>query len=683
MSKTIRGLSIEISADASKFNKEMRSVNGSLSNTDRELKALQDGLKLEFDSSKFVKAQQLAQQAIEDTESKAQILRERLKYLEETGVSNTSSEFQKLQVQIEQTDTKVLKLKNQLQDINQLKFQAVGNQIKDIGDNITKAGQALAPLSAAAAGALAGFGALGAKAITTGANIDDLSKRFGVSAEKIQEWQYIAMQTGVDVDVFNKALIKMRAAMLDMSSGKINEQSKAIQALGLSMDKFANSEEMFDGIIAALSGMNDATLQASYANEIFGDKIANELLPFLQAGKDEIEGLKEEFGAFSILSSEQAEKLGELDDKFNRIKESIKYMALQIGASLMPLIQKLADSVETVVIPKISALTEWFSDLTLGQQEFAAKVLIVIAALAPVALIIGKITSAIGGFIGILPNLQAGLSKLAAHPIIAIIGVIAILIGVLYTTNEKFRESINNLLGTLTSALAPVFELLVGLLNQVFALLMPIIDMLGNMLADAVTILLNSLAPLLNQFQLFIDLLSPLLPVLLIPIKMMLMQFIIPLKLIGALLGFLAPVFEWFGETVNWVFSKIPEVISPVIKFLENAINGVINLINGLIDGVNKVSSLIGVTIPRLNNIKLDIGTPNKTSTISGGGTESDELINNDINNISDIYGSGNITNYDNSTKTQNVTVVINNYSSDLDYDDILQKINMKLAENF
>ena len=47
------------------------------------------------------------------------------------------------------------------------------------------------------------------------------------------------------------------------------------------------------------------------------------------------------------------------------------------------------------------------------------------------------------------------------------------------------------------------------------------------------------------------------------------------------------------------------------------------------------------------------------------------------------VYTSGDIYNNDYSTnnKTQNVTVVIQNYSDEVDVDDLVRQINIKLAE--
>ena len=368
MADKIRGLTVAISADASQFKKGMNECRNAAKQSQSELNALQKSLELKFDSATFARAQKVAQDAIDQTAKNADILRERLTYLEKSGNIDTS-EYSRLQTELAQSELKAKQLQKQIEKINKTKLDAIAKDFHEVGGAITSAGQMLAPLSALAAGAATGIGALGIKAASAGAEIDDLSLRLGISAEKVQEYQYVAMQAGVDFEVFNKALIKARAAILDLSTGTMNNASKALQSLGLNIADFENKEAMFDGIIDALANMQDKTLQAAYANEIFGDKIANQMLPFLNAGTDTINQFKSEFAEIGALSNEQVTALATLDDTLYRLKESIKNVGLQIGAAFTPLIKSLADNIQNNLIPKLQSLAEWFNGLTLGQQN--------------------------------------------------------------------------------------------------------------------------------------------------------------------------------------------------------------------------------------------------------------------------------------------------------------------------
>ena len=693
MADNIRGLTVEISADATTFNKQMRELRSEAKSSQSELNALQKSLKLKFDSATFERAQKVAQQAIDETAKAAETLRARLAFLEQSGNADTTA-YKKLQTELAQTELRAQQLEQQLENINKIKFDAIAKNVSEVGNAISAAGRALTPFSTAAAGAITGLGALGVSAASTGAEIDDLSNQFGVSAETIQEWQYVASQLGVDVEYFNRALIRMRAAMVDLSSGKTSAATEALSALGLEMSQFDSYEEMFDGVMNALAGMEDETLQAAYANEIFGDRIANQMLPYLNAGTEEIAKFKEEFAGMSSLTNEQVKALAELDDTFNLLKQSIQYVGLQIGASLQPLLQSLANVINNSIVPRLQALAEWFNSLTLEQQEFAAKALLVVAALAPLTLGIGKLVTTVGSLIKAIPQLQAGLSALAAHPIILIIAAVAAILLVLYTQCEAFRESINNLVGLLGSALQPVLDVIMNTLNTLIGLLSPIIQLVGNILALVVNMVVDALSPFFDMLNMIFQLLQPLIEVALIPLQIALSALQVPLQVIGQLLGWLAPLFQVFGNIVSAVFKGVVAIINVVLGVIEDAVNFVIGIINGLIDGINGALGWLGVHIDRIAEVKLRIDT-----------TEIDDM--NDVNAIIDttppvtpdggtttgggtIYDdigaggtSGDIINNDYSTNntTQNVTVTIQNYAEEVDVDALVREINVKLAE--
>lgn len=693
MADNIRGLTVEISADATTFNKQMRELRSEAKSSQSELNALQKSLELKFDSATFERAQKVAQQAIDETAKAAETLRARLAFLEQSGNADTTA-YKKLQTELAQTNLRAKQLEERLDKINKIKFDAIAKNVSEVGNAISTAGRALTPFSTVAAGAITGLGALGVSAASTGAEIDDLSNRFGVSAETIQEWQYVASQLGVDVEYFNRALIRVRSAMLDLSSGKTSAATEALSALGLEMSQFDSYEEMFDGVMNALAGMEDETLQAAYANEIFGDRIANQMLPYLNAGTEEIAKFKEEFAGMSSLTDEQVSALATLDDTINLLKQSLQYVGMQIGASLQPLLQSLANVINNSLVPRLQALAEWFNSLTLEQQEFAAKALLVVAALAPLTLGVGKLVTTVGGLIQAIPQLQAGLTALAAHPIILIIAAVAAILLVLYTQCEAFRESINNLVGLLGTALQPVLDVIMNTLNTLIGLLSPIIQLVGNILALVVNMVVDALSPFFDMLNLIFQLLQPLIEVALIPLQVALSALQVPLQVIGQLLGWLAPLFQVFGNIVSAVFKGVVAIINVVLGVIEDAVNFVIGIINGLIDGINGALGWLGVHIDRIAEVKLRIDT-----------TEIDDM--NDVNAIIDttppvtpdggtttgggtIYDdigaggtSGDIINNDYSTNntTQNVTVTIQNYAEEVDVDALVREINVKLAE--
>ena len=691
MADKIRGLTVEISADASQFNKQMTAVRKESKSSQAELNALQRSLEMEYDPSKFARAQKVAQDAIDATAQQAEVLRKRLKFLEENGDADTSH-YRQIQSELAQTELKAQQLEAQLEKLNNIKFEQLGNKIQGVGDKITGAGQALTPVSVAAMGTITGLGAIGTNAVESADNIATLAGQYDMTAEALQRFNYVALQTDTDSEVLYKAFVKMRAGVADLATGVTSVASTALQKLNLDLNSFDGSEEQFYAIITALADMEDKTQMVAIANDVFGEKLANNLLPLIYSGSEAIGAYAAEYDNLGALSDEQVNKLAEFDNVLNTIKTQLSNVALQIGSSLLPIMQSLAGGVSTSLVPKLQTLAEWFNSLTLGQQEFALKALAVVAALAPLTMGVGKMVSTVGSIIKMLPALQSGLSSLAAHPIILIITAIAAILLVLYTQCESFRESINNLVSMLGETLQPVLDVVMGTLSTLIGMLIPILNILGSVLGIVINLVVNALTPFFNMLSLIFGLLQPLISIALLPLQLSLMQLQIPLQMLGVLLGLLAPLFEKFAGIVQSVFSQVIHVINIVLGWVEYAINWIINKINSLIDIINKLGGVVGFTLEHIERVSLQIdpvtfgpGDPTPEFDTPQPNTGGFGALSPD--STYDLIGAGGTTgdiyNYDNSTKntTQNVTVVIENYAQDVDVDNLVRQINIKLAE--
>ena len=363
MADKIRGLTVEISADASQFNKQMSAVRKEAKSSKEELTALQKSLDLEFDGEKLARAQKVAQDAIDATAERADVLRERLKFLEENGDADTSH-YRQIQAELAKTELEGQQLEKQLEKLNDMKLDRLAGQVKNVGDGFTSAGQALTPLSVAAGATLVGVGALGLGAVSTADEIATLATQYDMSAEALQRFNYVALQTDTDSEVLYKAFVKMRAGVTDFATGTTSIASTALQQLNLDLNEFEGSEEQFYGIISALADMEDKTQMIAIANDLFGEKLANNLLPLIYSGSDAIAAYSEEFSTLGALSDEQVNKLAEFDNVMNTINTQLANTKLQMGEALLPVMEIVAEFLSTTVIPKLRELAAWFGNLS-------------------------------------------------------------------------------------------------------------------------------------------------------------------------------------------------------------------------------------------------------------------------------------------------------------------------------
>lgn len=698
----VQGLTIGIGADTSEFKKGMQSMNKELRYTTGEIYNLEKSLKVEFDAKTFAQAQKKAQDAIVITEQKVQSLKNRMTTLEDAGKVD-SAEYRKLESELTRTEASAVLLKNKLQEIKDLRIEELAGKFQSVGDGITKAGQALAPFSAAAAALIGSFAAIANSAVNAGDEIGTTAQQLNLSTTAYQEWLYIAQQTDVEQSQLVGGIKKVQQALGNLAAGEVEATSDALRALGFTQEQaMGGMEENFEPIIMALSNMEDATMQAHYANELFGARMAASLIPLLNDGGEGLAALSAEFRTFNYMSEEEVQALDAFEDVIDKLKYQFDTIKNRIGVALLPTMQALADVVQERIIPAAQALADKFSGLTEKQQQIMLSTLAAVAALAPMLLVMGKLTSGIGSAIKSVSGLSEAFSLLAAHPIIAIIAVIAGLIIYLYNTNEKFKASIDRLVKTLGAALQPMLNVIMTLFNQLIRVLMPVINMLASLLVPIIDALASALIPVAN---IMMTILMPQMEMF-VKITGVLFKALVPI--IELISKVLVPVIELFGKVIVGVFQFLEKGIEVFLDGLSWVANEVIDFINGIIRQFNKLGEIIGVTFNEIDNVDIaanikrtvsvDYETgnvetpdiPNAPDTTLPGSTSpgaidgtmipavaaTDALSNTQIS--SNTYAT---TNNDYSTKDITIEVTIQNYNDELDVDDLVDKINVKLAE--
>lgn len=416
---------IKIGADTGTFMESMKGMNREITKTQKSANDLEKSLDFKYDETRAVQAMGQFQRAIELCDEKAEALRAQLKHMDESGKFD-KSDYAKLQLELARVETQSAKAAEGLERIKNIKVEQLNAKIEKLGDSIEKAGQKVSVFSAAAAAAIAGAAAIGKSAAATGAEIDDMTQQFDVSAETVQRWNYLALQSGVDATAFSRALIRARAAMADLSTGTANAATETLTALGISARQFGSDEEMFDGIVKALSKVEDRTLQTAYANELFGDKIATQLLPYINAGAADLAKWNAEFEAMPSLTGEEAAELAELDDTFNRLSVTMEYATAQLGEAFAPIIERVVAFIEESVVPALEELAEWFENLSPGMQDTILALLGIVAVAGPLLILIGKMVPGLKILTGLFSNLRkvqlataAGFAAIATAAFIA------------------------------------------------------------------------------------------------------------------------------------------------------------------------------------------------------------------------------------------------------------------------
>ena len=407
-SGSIKGVTVAIGADTSSFIKGLKSIDREINQTQKTANELQKGLKLEYNEKNFIQAQKQIQKALETTESKAESIRKEMQKLEQSGNVDTDG-YRKLETELAKTENTATKLKQQLEEVDKIKLENAYKGVNNLSKGLESAAKKTAVLSGAAVGAIAGITKLAKSAVESGDTIQTTADQYNLSAEAIQKWNYIALQSDVPAEQLYKSMTKARDAIGTALVGGTSTAKTALESLIGDLTKVpTDTEGAFNTVIMALAEVEDKTLQAYYANEVFGERVATQLLPLLNQGAEGLAQLGREFESVGYLSNEQVRALADYDNELNNFNTRITNAKTELGLALLPILDRFVTLLEDNVIPAIKSLTEWFNGLSPSMQGVITNGLLLFAALSPVLMILSKL-------IGVIPALGKAFVWLKGH----------------------------------------------------------------------------------------------------------------------------------------------------------------------------------------------------------------------------------------------------------------------------
>ena len=150
MAGNIKGITIEFRGDTTKLDKALRKVDQETRSIDAELKKVNNNLKFNTSNIELWRQKQdLLKRKIGETEERLKALKDAQAKLDaDDGVDKNSAEYQKLRREIIETESKLKTFKGQLKQIGNVSLRAASESFKKLGDNLTKAGQAMKKFSA-------------------------------------------------------------------------------------------------------------------------------------------------------------------------------------------------------------------------------------------------------------------------------------------------------------------------------------------------------------------------------------------------------------------------------------------------------------------------------------------------------------------------------------------------------
>lgn len=298
-----------------------------------------------------------------------------------------------------------------------------------------------------AVAAATGLFALVQKTANAGDAIQKMSLRTGLSATALSELKHAAELSGTSLEGLEIGVRRMQKVIYDAEKG-LSTANDALKYLGVSLTEIQglSPEEQFFRLASAIADIEDPSLRAALAQEVFG-RAGTRLLPMLAEGSEGLEAMRQEAHELGIVfDQDAANAAARFNDDMLRLKQSFAGAFMELGNRLIPIfVNDLIPAVRDNLIPifqnfieRIINLVEWFTSLDESTKKVIAVIAGLVVGIGPALLIGSKLVGVVSKIIEVknilttktIPALGKAFSWLAANPVVLIIAAIAALIAI-------------------------------------------------------------------------------------------------------------------------------------------------------------------------------------------------------------------------------------------------------------
>ena len=289
-------------------------------------------------------------------------------------------------------------------------------------------------------------------------NVSMLGESFKYAAPVAGALGYSAEDTAIALGLMANAGIKgsqggtaLRGSLTRLIK-PTDDAAALMEQYGLSMTNADGSMkslgEVMNMLRDKLGGLTEAE-QAQVAAQIFGQEAMSGMLAIINASDSDYAKLTDAIYDADGAAQQMADTmLDNLSGQLTLLKSALEGLAIQFGEILMPYIKQF--------VTWLQNLTQRLQELTPEQKEQVVKWAAIAAAIGPVLMVLGKLTSSVGSIITTFSKIPGAIAKAKSAfttvsaaiggisaPVVAVVAVIGVLIAAfanLWKTNEEFRN---------------------------------------------------------------------------------------------------------------------------------------------------------------------------------------------------------------------------------------------------
>lgn len=329
----------------------VKALGAELERNEAQFRATGDAEQYMTDKARLLKMQMSAQK------TEIANLEKALDAMKSKGVAPTSAAYMNMQRQLSNAQTSLLKMGVELNNVATGEQKAateadkMNGSLKNIGkgvawENVTDGIGKITKTLENGARAAINFGKkIAQNAMGSAEWADDVLTRAmqnGVDAETIQRMDNVAAFIDTDTDVILNARDRLEKGLGKGTTSTLD----ALAFLGIT--DLSDPGKVFWEAGEALMALTDSTEQEAKANDLFG-KSWKELVPLFTAGEEEYNRLMD---AQKVLTNEQVQSLGDVDDAYQKLMQQIELAKNQFWAdnaeTITGFMQWIVDNSEAV-----------------------------------------------------------------------------------------------------------------------------------------------------------------------------------------------------------------------------------------------------------------------------------------------------------------------------------------------
>ena len=416
-----------------------------------------------------------------------------------------------------------------------------------MGTAFKTAGRVIGATVTAIAAVTTAISALAVKTVDYMGDIDDNAQRVGMSTDAYQKWAYAMQLAGGDASTLQIVMRELTTFTNELSAGQ-GDALLTLQKLGIGYEDFMALpvDQQLQAIIEGLQGMESQTDKTTIAQEIFGNRAYQQLMPILNQEKGYVDDLFASMEDLGLVIGDDVVKAGAaLGDKLDQLKLTFK----TVGASIM-----------SDLFPQIELVVEGLTGMATGAEDAGDKF--------------------VKGIVGIVDKLVSALPKL-----IDIAG--DLLVNVLDGILSALPSLVPKLIEVVEALLFKVIDILPSLTQSIADLAVALVDALLKV--DWVTLVIK-------LFTALIEISYVQLPNMLLDALISIFDTVINLFTTKDELKSLAEFGKNLGEAL----------INGLITAIESGINLAVKALNAITGGISKIWTWTGADpIPQIPNVSI------------------------------------------------------------------------------